>query len=45
VEKDMEEFIISAINLGKELTDKKELTQKEEKFIRDLDLIVERYIN
>ncbi|WP_272904549.1 MULTISPECIES: hypothetical protein [Clostridium] len=41
----MENFIVSAINLGKELIDKEELTQKEEKFIENLDFIIEKYFN
>ncbi|MZK53424.1 hypothetical protein [Clostridium beijerinckii] len=45
MEKDMENFIVSAINLGKELIDKEKLTPKEEKFIENLDLIIEKYFN
>ncbi|WP_172408321.1 hypothetical protein [Desulfosporosinus sp. FKA] len=40
----MGNFIKSCLELGKELLDKDKLTEREEKFINDLDLIVEKYM-
>lgn len=40
----MEDFIKSCLELGKELLDKDNLTQKEEEFLKNLDLIVNNHI-
>jgi catabolite regulation protein CreA len=45
MEEDMKNFIISCVNLGKELIDKENLSKKEEKFIENLDVIIEKYFN
>jgi catabolite regulation protein CreA len=45
MEEDMKNFIISCVNLGKELIDKQNLSKKEEKFIENLDVIIEKYFN
>lgn len=45
MDEDMKNFVISCINLGKELIDKEELTDKEEKFIENLDRIIEKYFS
>lgn len=39
----MEKFIKSCLNLGKELLDKDKLTEKEEDFLKNLDLVVNKY--
>lgn len=40
----MEQFIKSSLELGKELLDKDELTQREEEFLRDLNIVVNQYM-
>ncbi|WML33221.1 hypothetical protein [Clostridium sp. OS1-26] len=40
----MNKFMKSCLELGKELLDKEELTQKEEEFLKNLDLVVEKYM-
>lgn len=42
--KDFEKFIKSCFELGNELLDKDSLTQKEEHFLKELDLISAKYI-
>lgn len=41
----MEKFIKSCIELGKEILDKEDLTDKEENFIKDLDLVIAKVFN
>lgn len=41
----MEKFIKSCIELGKEILDKEDLTDKEENFIKDLDLVIDKVFN
>ena len=43
MEEDMKNFVISCVNLGKELLDKDELSEKEEEFLKSLDVITEKY--
>ena len=38
-----QKFIVSCVNLGKELIDKEELTKREEEFINNLDVIIDKY--
>lgn len=45
VEEDMKNFIISCVNLGKELIDKENLSEKEEKFIENLNIIADKYFS
>lgn len=45
MEKDMEEFIKSCLELGKELLDKDHLTEKEQQFLAKLDLITNKYLS
>lgn len=45
MDKEMEEFIMSCLELGKELLDKEHLTEKEKQFLTKLDLIVNKYLN
>ena len=45
MDKDMENFLISCIELGKEIIDKENLTEKEEDFIKSLDVITDKYFN
>lgn len=40
----MDKFMKSCLDLGKELLDKDKLTQKEEEFLKALDLAVEKYM-
>lgn len=40
---DLQNFIISCVDLGKELLDKDELSEKEEEFLKNLDVITEKY--
>ena len=40
---DLKKFIISCVELGKELLNKKELSKKEEEFLKNLDTITEKY--
>ncbi|MBY7008840.1 hypothetical protein HYI05_14625 [Clostridium botulinum] len=42
---DLQKFIISCMELGKELLDKKNLSDKEEKFLENLDVITDKYFN
>ncbi len=42
---DIQKFIISCVELGKELLDKEELSEKEEKFLENLDIITDKYFN
>lgn len=44
MDKEMEEFIRSCLELGKELLDKDHLTEKEKQFLTRLDLIVDKYM-
>lgn len=41
---EMEEFITSCLELGKELLDKEHLTEKEKQFLAKLDLIANKYL-
>ena len=43
MEEEMKNFIISSVNLGKELIDKEELTKIEEEFMNNLDIIIDKY--
>lgn len=45
MEEDMTNFIISCVSLGKELLDKENLSEKEEKFLENLDIITYKYFN
>lgn len=44
MEKIMEDFMKSCLELGKELLDKNKLTEKEEKFLKNLDLVVNKHM-
>lgn len=45
MDKEMEEFITSCLELGKELLDKDHLTEKEQRFLAKLELIVNKYLS
>lgn len=45
MDKEMEDFIRSCLELGKELLGKEHLTEKEQQFLSKLDLVVDRYMN
>jgi hypothetical protein len=45
VEEDMKNFIVSCVNLGKELVNKDRLSEKEEKFLENLEVIIEKYFS
>lgn len=40
---DLQKFIVSCVELGKELLDKDKLSEKEEEFLKNLDVITEKY--
>lgn len=40
---DLQKFIISCMELGKELLDKENLSSKEEQFLENLDVITDKY--
>ncbi|WP_154698201.1 hypothetical protein [Clostridium botulinum] len=41
----LQKFIISCMELAKELLDKENLNDKEENFLKDLDVITDKYFN
>ncbi|WP_160688300.1 hypothetical protein [Clostridium sp. C2-6-12] len=41
---DFQKFIISCVQLGKEIIDKENLTEKEEDFIKNLDVMTDKYL-
>lgn len=45
MDKTMNDFIKCCLELGKELLDKDILTQKEEEFLTQLNIIVETHLN
>lgn len=45
MEEDVKNFIISCVNLGKELLDKENLSEKEEHFLENLALITDKYFS
>lgn len=45
MEEDMKNFIISCVNLGKELLDKENPTEKEKDFLENLALITDKYFS
>ncbi|MEX0085141.1 hypothetical protein [Clostridium butyricum] len=42
---DLQKFIISCVELGKEVLDKENLSEKEERFLENLDIITDKYFN
>jgi len=45
MDREMEEFIRSCLELGKELLDKDHLSEKEQQFLDKLDSIVNKYLS
>lgn len=41
---DLKKFLESCFELAKELLDKENLSEKEEKFLKNFDLIIEKYM-
>ena len=42
---DFQKFIISCVELGKELLDKEELSESEKIFLENLDIITDKYFS
>jgi len=42
---DLQKFIISCVELGKELLDKENLSEIEEEFLENLDIITDKYFS
>ncbi len=42
---DLQKFIISCVELAKKLLDKESLSDEEEKFLENLDVITDKYFN
>lgn len=45
MEEEMKNFIISCVNLGKELVNKDDLSKKEEEFLENLNTVIEKYFS
>ncbi len=42
---ELEKFIISCVELGKELLDREQLSEREKVFLENLDVITDKYFN